>query len=176
MNTMNILGHVRRVDMLGRVVLPKEMRHILHIKDEDPLELFLMDNGIFLKKYQPICTIDSLCGHYLTALSKNCKVACAITNTDFIIASKGINLPTEQLLSEKVQKRIRNLKAYEYSTEEPLNLFADGSYPIDALYPIGTQVTPAGAVILLHYRNTSMEEKCYGKFTATLLTELLNTN
>ena len=176
MNTMNILGHVRRVDMLGRVVLPKEMRHILHIKDEDPLELFLTDNGIFLKKYQPIRTIDTLCGNYLTALSKNCKVACAITNTDYVIASKGISLSTEQLLSEKVRNHISNLKAYEYSEEEPVSLFADGSYPIDALYPIGTHDTPAGAVILLHYRNTSMEEKCCGKLTATLLTELLSTD
>ena len=174
MNTMNILGHVRRVDMLGRVVLPKEMRHILHIKDEDPLELFLTDTGIFIKKYQPIRTIDFLCGNYLAALSKNCKVACAITNTDYVIASKGISLSTEQLLSEKVRNHISNLKAYEYSEDEPISLFADGSYPVDALYPIGTHNTIAGAVILLHYRNTSMEEKCCGKLTASLLTELLN--
>ena len=52
---MKSTGIVRKVDELGRIVLPIEMRRTLDIGDEDALEIFLEDNTIVLKKYQPAC-------------------------------------------------------------------------------------------------------------------------
>ena len=48
-------GIVRKVDELGRIVLPKELRSTLNIQEKDPLEIFVEDSVIILKKYQPAC-------------------------------------------------------------------------------------------------------------------------
>lgn len=53
---MKSIGIVRKVDELGRIVLPKELRVTLHIKEKDPLEIFVDDESrIILKKYEPAC-------------------------------------------------------------------------------------------------------------------------
>ncbi len=52
---MKSTGIVRKVDELGRVVLPKELRDIMDIKEKDPLEIYVDGNIILLKKYEPAC-------------------------------------------------------------------------------------------------------------------------
>ena len=51
---MKSTGIVRKIDELGRIVLPKELRRTLDIEEKDPLEIFIEDNTIILKKYQPL--------------------------------------------------------------------------------------------------------------------------
>jgi len=56
MNEMKSTGIVRKVDELGRIVLPKELRMTLNINEKDPLEIFVDEDGrIVLKKYEPAC-------------------------------------------------------------------------------------------------------------------------
>lgn len=52
---MKATGIVRQVDSLGRIVLPKELRRCMDIREEDPMEIFTEDNTIILRKYQPAC-------------------------------------------------------------------------------------------------------------------------
>lgn len=52
---MKSTGMVRQVDKLGRIVLPKEMRKVFHIENEDYLEIYVEDNKIILQKYEPTC-------------------------------------------------------------------------------------------------------------------------
>ena len=52
---MKSTGIVRRVDDLGRIVLPKELRTVLHIHERDPLEIYVEGNYIMLQKYEPSC-------------------------------------------------------------------------------------------------------------------------
>jgi len=52
---MKATGIVRRIDELGRIVLPCELRRALHINDRDPLEVFVDEDRIVLKKYEPAC-------------------------------------------------------------------------------------------------------------------------
>lgn len=52
---MKSIGIVRKLDELGRIVLPVELRHTLGLEEKDPLEIFVEDNNIILKKYQPSC-------------------------------------------------------------------------------------------------------------------------
>ena len=56
---MKATGIVRRVDELGRIVLPCELRKTLHIKDRDPLEIFVDTDCIILKKYEPTCVFTN---------------------------------------------------------------------------------------------------------------------
>lgn len=51
---MKATGIIRRIDNLGRIVIPKELRRTLHIKDGDPIEIFTADDGVIaLRKYEP---------------------------------------------------------------------------------------------------------------------------
>lgn len=50
---MKATGIIRRVDDLGRVVIPKEIRRIVHIREGDPLEIFVEDGGVLFKPYLP---------------------------------------------------------------------------------------------------------------------------
>ena len=52
---MKATGIVRKVDALGRIVLPVELRRSLHVDIKDPLEIFVEGESIMLKKYQPAC-------------------------------------------------------------------------------------------------------------------------
>jgi len=54
-NNMKATGIVRRLDELGRVVLPIELRKVMHIKERDALEVFVSGDSIILKKYEPAC-------------------------------------------------------------------------------------------------------------------------
>ena len=55
---MKATGIVRRIDELGRVVIPKEIRRTLRIKEGDPLEIFTDSDELRLKKYSPITTLE----------------------------------------------------------------------------------------------------------------------
>ncbi len=79
---MKSTGIVRKIDSLGRVVLPKELRRQLNIDEDSSLEIFVEGNSIVLKKYQPACVFcgeakdvtnykgHNICRHCLDALHK----------------------------------------------------------------------------------------------------------
>ncbi len=74
---MKSTGIVRKIDDLGRIVLPKELRRTLGIDDKDPLEIFVEDNTIILKKYQPACMFCGNARDVVTYKGKNICPACA---------------------------------------------------------------------------------------------------
>ena len=78
---MKATGVIRRVDELGRVVLPIELRRVLHINDRDPLEVFTTNDTIVLKKYEVACvfngTSDDLFEYHGRKVSKKAIVELA---------------------------------------------------------------------------------------------------
>lgn len=74
---MKSTGIVRKIDDLGRIVLPKELRRTLGIDDKDPLEIFIEDNTIILKKYQPACMFCGNARDVTTYKGKNICPTCA---------------------------------------------------------------------------------------------------
>lgn len=74
---MKSTGIVRKIDDLGRVVLPKELRRTLGIEERDPLEIFIEDNTIILKKYQPACMFCGNARDVFTFKGKHVCPACA---------------------------------------------------------------------------------------------------
>ncbi len=68
---MKPIGIVRQIDSLGRIVIPKELRRTLEIKEGDSLELFLEDNTIVMRKYQPACIICGNAKHIVTYKGRN---------------------------------------------------------------------------------------------------------
>ena len=70
---MKMLGIVRKVDELGRVVIPKEMRDVLNINIKDPVEIFADDEGIVIKKFSASCVF---CGNMQKAMLYRGKFVC----------------------------------------------------------------------------------------------------
>lgn len=73
---MKSTGIVRKVDELGRIVLPKELRSTLNIQEKDPLEIFVEDSDIILRKYQPACIFCSSLSNITTYRGHNICQSC----------------------------------------------------------------------------------------------------
>ena len=175
MNNERNYGLIRHIDELGRVVIPKEIRNQLNIHPEDAVEITVNGRTIAIKKYQKLHTLESLCEQCLMVLGKSTNASCAICNTEHIVASRGVSISKEPLLSAQIRNLIRNQKIYHHSETETLTLFEDNKFVVDTLYPIGTSPSPMGAVILLHYRDTTEAEQACAKYLADLLTLLTQT-
>lgn len=70
---MKSIGIVRRVDELGRIVIPKEMRTIMNIKEKDPMEFFVNADQVILRKYAPACIF---CGEMESVVQQRGKNVC----------------------------------------------------------------------------------------------------
>ena len=112
---MKATGVVRRIDDLGRVVIPKEIRKTLRIKEGDPLEIFTDREGqVILKKYSPIGELSEFAIGYAETLSKTTGHIACITDKDTIIAVSGGSKKEflEQSLSPELEKVIENKEIY----------------------------------------------------------------
>ncbi len=87
---MKATGIVRRIDDLGRVVIPKEIRRTLRIREGDPLEIFTDREGeIILKKYSPIGELGAFAKEYAESLAKSVGHITCVVDKDQIIAVSG---------------------------------------------------------------------------------------
>ncbi len=87
---MKATGIVRRIDDLGRVVVPKEIRRILRIREGDPLEIYTGNTGeVILKKYSPINELGQFAGEYAQTIAKILGGTIIISDTDQVIAVSG---------------------------------------------------------------------------------------
>ncbi len=86
---MKATGIVRRIDDLGRVVIPKEIRRTLRIREGDPLEIFTDREGeIILKKYSPIGELGTLAKLYAESLSQTMGCTVCITDMDQVVSAR----------------------------------------------------------------------------------------
>lgn len=87
---MKATGIVRRIDDLGRVVVPKEIRRTLRIREGDPLEIYTnREGGIILKKYSPIGELGELAREYVEAVAQVSKCTVCVADRDMIVAAAG---------------------------------------------------------------------------------------
>lgn len=87
---MKATGVVRRIDDLGRVVIPKEIRRTLRIHEGDPLEIFTdREGGVILKKYSPVGEMTPLAIQYAESLAQVAKCTVCITDHETVVAAAG---------------------------------------------------------------------------------------
>ena len=99
-NFLKATGVVRRIDDLGRIVIPKEIRKTLRIREGDPLEIFTDKEGeIILKKYSPIGELSEFATQYAETLAKTTGHIACITDKDTIIAVAGA--PKKEYLEKR---------------------------------------------------------------------------
>lgn len=156
---MKATGIVRRIDDLGRVVIPKEIRRTLRIREGDPLEIFTDREGeIILKKYSPIGELTEFAGEYVESLHETTRHIAVITDRDGVIAVSG-NFKkdyAEKRLSPELEKIIEARETYTVlggGNEHPIritaNEFSPDSYECQVIAPILVHGDPIGAVMLL---------------------------
>ncbi|MDP9729753.1 stage V sporulation protein T [Alicyclobacillus tolerans] len=161
---MKATGIVRRIDDLGRVVIPKEIRRTLRIREGDPLEIFVdRDGEVILKKYSPIGELGDFAKEYAESLSESTGHVALIADRDVIIAAAGtakkdfldrpISSDVEQAMEDR--KTIMNFTPGEYSIvrDMPERL---GSRVIAPIIAAGD---PIGVVMLItRDENAKMSE------------------
>ena len=86
---MKMTGIIRRIDDLGRIVIPKELRKSLRIKNGDSLEIFVDQEDIILKKYSPIESIEEAAIKYVEGFNQVIKHNVIVTDKDKVIAVSG---------------------------------------------------------------------------------------
>ena len=105
---MKATGVVRRIDDLGRIVIPKEIRKTLRIREGDPLEIFTDKEGeIILKKYSPIGELTEFASQYAETLAKITGHIACISDKDTIIAVSGAS--KKEYLEKSVSAELEKL-------------------------------------------------------------------
>ena len=155
---MKATGVVRRIDDLGRVVIPKEIRKVHRIKEGDPLEIFTDSQGeIILKKYSPIGELSEFASSYAETISKTTGHITCITDKDSVIAVSGGAKKDflEKNLSKELEEVIENKEVFKSKENEEIAIPITDSegreriYNSQVVYPIISEGDAIGSVVIL---------------------------
>ena len=155
---MKATGVVRRIYDLGRVVIPKEIRKTLRIKEGDPLEIFTDREGqVILKKYSPIGELSEFATGYAETLAKTTGHIACITDKDTIIAVSGGSKKEflEQDVSQELEKLMEDKEVYTSKDNSDMampitrNDTNEKKNKSQIVYPIISNGDTIGTVILM---------------------------
>lgn len=152
---MKATGIVRRIDDLGRVVIPKEIRRTMRIREGDPLEIYTdRQGGVVLKKYSPINELNEFAGEFIESAHSILGDSAVVTDTDQIVAVSGISRKEyldkrissqiEEIIQSKTVRVISEKEAAQPITSEENE---DHDYASQVIVPIVSQGDPIGSVI-----------------------------
>ncbi|HCW03345.1 MAG TPA: stage V sporulation protein T [Clostridium sp.] len=159
---MKATGIVRRIDDLGRVVIPKEIRRTLRIREGDPLEIFTdREGGVILKKYSPIGELSDFSKEYAESLQQAIGHIVLIADKDAIISVSGAPKKEylEKRVSDELEKLMEDRKAVilDEAASNLISLYKDeeveGKYTAAVISPILAEGDAIGAVIILSKQN-----------------------
>ncbi len=170
---MKATGIVRRVDSLGRVVIPKEIRHTLRIKEGSPLEIYTeKDGGVTFRKYSPLGDLQDFAVQICESIRKNTGSIAAVSDRDTIIAQSGgakrelLDKPNSTELEQLMESR----KLYRYSPgDDKLRPTEHAEkYHLGVAAPILCQGDILGCVMLLQEDGTSLPAESDQRLVSTV--------
>ena len=146
---MKATGIVRRIDELGRIVIPKEIRRVLRIREGDPIEIYTDTDGVVLKKYARIREIGDYAETYCQALCGALGFSAAVTDAETVLFAAGpmkkklIGLPLSAAYTDRMLKK-------QVLTETEGYTLSDGAEPISKLcaVPILSMGDLIGSVLI----------------------------
>lgn len=156
---MKATGIVRRIDDLGRIVIPKEIRRTLRIREADPLEIYTDREGeIILKKYSPIGEMGTFAKQYADSMAQVSGHIAMITDRDqFIAVSGGMKSMLGKALSKELEEKLNNRESVMASKGDRNFISVchdvDEEYQHEAISPIICEGDVIGSVILLETNN-----------------------
>ncbi|MFA9397934.1 MAG: stage V sporulation protein T [Clostridiaceae bacterium] len=154
---MKATGIVRRIDELGRVVIPKEIRRTLRIREGDPLEIFTdREGGVILKKYSPIGELGDFSQQYVESLQTTIGNIIIVSDKDNIISISGS--PKKTYMDKKVSVELdkimedRKIVLLGDNDHKLVPIFEDDeveNYSSQVISPIISEGDAIGAVMIL---------------------------
>lgn len=153
---MKATGIVRRIDDLGRVVIPKEIRRTLRIREGDPLEIFTdREGGVILKKYSPIGELTDFSREYAESLQQSIGHIILIADKDAFISVSGS--PKKDYLERKISSELEGIMndrkpvlIVDGTKTIPLHNDEDlGVYSNQVIAPIIAEGDAIGAVMII---------------------------
>lgn len=157
---METTGVVRRIDDLGRIVIPKEIRRTLRIKEGSSLEIFVENDMVALKKYSSMNSLNDFAELYVDSISQSLGCIVVITDTDSVVACAG--LPKKEYIGSHISEYLESCLTNRNSVVEKeiseLEIIEDNF--IKASYVINTIVSNGDAVglILVLLENKEISE------------------
>ena len=127
---MKATGIVRRIDDLGRVVIPKEIRRTMRIREGDPLEIFTdRDGEVIFKKYSPIGELSGFASQYAETLYRTCNFPIIICDRDAVVAFAGLSKKecTDKKISSELERIAENRSLYVREAGEKDVFALDGN-------------------------------------------------
>jgi AbrB family transcriptional regulator (stage V sporulation protein T) len=154
---MKATGIVRRIDDLGRVVIPKEIRRTLRIREGDPLEIFTdREGGVILKKYSPIGELSEFSREYAESLQQTIGNIIIVCDKDNIICVSGGAKKeyVDKKISNELEKAMEDRKAIILGegSGKVIALYddeAENKYSAQVMAPIITEGDSIGAVLIV---------------------------
>ena len=173
---MKATGIVRRIDDLGRVVIPKEIRRTMRIREGDPLEIYTDREGeVIFKKYSPIGELVNFATQYAETLHKVCMLSVIICDRDAVIACSGVSKKeySDKRLSDELEKIMEGRSLYSYnegeSTISPLS--EESSHCVSCAMPIISEGDIIGCVVsLFDKEGSTVKEKVSHEVETRLIT------
>lgn len=163
---MKATGIVRRIDDLGRIVIPKEIRRTMRIREGDPMEIFTSREGeILLKKYSPVGELGEFATALAEAMAQSLGALICVTDRDYVIAAAGNGKKDFEgkILAEQLQLAI-DQRVYRVSTngqKDFLKIIQDEEkeYGCQAVATILSHGDSIGAVVVLCKENGRNSEE-----------------
>lgn len=150
---MKATGIVRRIDDLGRVVIPKEIRRTMRIREGDPLEIYTDTDGeVIFKKYSPIGELGPYTKQYVDVLNRTSGMAVIICDRDHVIAVSG--MPKKEIMGKRISPMVESYMERRASfvlgtDRDELVVSEDMPVKIAVMNPIIGGGDVMGAVMLL---------------------------
>ncbi|MBE6038549.1 MAG: AbrB/MazE/SpoVT family DNA-binding domain-containing protein [Anaerofustis stercorihominis] len=169
---MKATGIVRRIDELGRIVIPKEIRRTLRLREGEALEIYTEKTGeIILKKYSPIAQLSQYAQSYAEAFFQATSAVCIVADRDNIVAVSGTS--RKELLDRGISKELDDIitqrKTITNSRTQGFVNIIQGDMPsltekMQIIAPISSQGEAKGAIIV--YMNDEHSAMSSGKSLA----------
>ncbi len=149
---MKATGIVRRIDDLGRVVIPKEIRRTMHIKEGAPLEIFTDSKGeVIFKKYSPVGELTDITDQYCEVLNRSVSMPVIICDRDHVISVSGVSKREfqERRISEELEDLMENRLSFMKEGNEKFYPVEGVSHIAGVAVPILSAGDVLGAVVFL---------------------------
>ena len=171
---MKATGIVRRIDDLGRVVIPKEIRRTMRIREGDPLEIFTDREGeVIFKKYSPIGELQNFASEYADTLQKTSGMPIFICDRDAIIAVSGASKREylDKKISRELEEIMENRVLYQYTPQAEQRFISDfgKEHYISAGMPIIAEGDVIGCVVSAWQTSNSASDKISAEIEAKLI-------
>ena len=159
---MKATGIVRRIDDLGRVVIPKEIRRTMRIREGDPLEIYTDAGGeVIFKKYSPIGEMAAFAVQYAEALSGSTKLSVIICDRDHCVAAAGISKKEvlERRITPVLEEIMEQRRSVSYEGTQQHSALEGIERNICVAVPIIVSGDVTGAVVMVSNENAATADQ-----------------